>query len=138
MNHDIWINLPVNDLAIASAFYEAIGFTAHPGPGNSPTSASFHVGTKKIVLMLFVRDAFAGFTCSPVADTAAGTEVLFSLGVDSRQHVDDLAERAKSAGGTVFLPPAEFHGFMYGCGICDPDGHRWNPLHMDSGPTQDA
>ncbi|MDF2859634.1 MAG: hypothetical protein K0Q87_5485, partial [Neobacillus sp.] len=22
-------------------------------------------------------------------------------------------------------------GWMYGCGVADPDGHRWNVLFMD-------
>ena len=36
------------------------------------------------------------------------------------------------AGGTVFAEPRESNGFMYGCGFCDPDGHRWNVLFMDA------
>jgi uncharacterized protein len=131
MANNLWLNLPVRDLAIASAFYEAIGFTAHPGPGNTPTSASFLIGPEKIVLMLFVREVFSGFTCNPVLDSSAGTEVLFSLGAESRQQVDEWARRAVAAGGTMFTAPADAHGYLYGCGVCDPDGHRWNVLFMD-------
>ena len=39
---------------------------------------------------------------------------------------------ADTSRGTVFAEPKESNGFMYGCGICDPDGHRWNVLFMDS------
>lgn len=132
MTHDIWLNLPVKDLAESIGFYKAIGFAANPGPGNSEHSASFTIGQKKVVLMLFRQDVFADFANSAVSDTAKGTEVLFSLGADSRGQVDDAAHRAKSAGGTVFAAPRESNGFMYGCGICDPDGHRWNVLFMDA------
>jgi uncharacterized protein len=131
---DIWINLPVRDLARSVAFFTKIGFVRNPGPGNSAHSASFVIGEKKVVLMLFIQDVFTGFTTHAVADTNKGTEVLFSLGADGRSQVDEIADRAKSAGGTVFAEPGESNGFMYGCGFCDPDGHRWNVLFMD--PTK--
>jgi hypothetical protein len=131
MAKDVWINLPVTDLARSKAFFTNLGFVPNAGPGNTEHSASFVIGEKKVVLMLFVREMFAGFTRHAVADTAKGTEVLFSLGADSRLQVDDIAQRARSAGGVVFAEPGESNGFMYGCGFCDPDGHRWNVLFMD-------
>ena len=131
MAQDIWINLPVRDLARSTAFFTRIGFVRTAGPGNTEHSASFVIGEKKVVLMLFVQEMFSGFTAHAVADTEKGTEVLFSLGADSRSQVDDIADRAKSAGGAVYAEPGESNGFMYGCGFCDPDGHRWNVLFMD-------
>ncbi|CAN5238356.1 VOC family protein [soil metagenome] len=131
MSQDIWLNLPVKNLATSTAFFTEIGFTRNPGPGNTSHSASFTIGDKKVVLMLFVQEMFAGFANNPVADTAKGTEVMFSLGADSREQVNEIAGRAKAAGGTVFAEPGESNGFMYGCGFCDPDGHRWNMLFMD-------
>ena len=82
--------------------------------------------------MLFAEDVFSGFTNNALSNTTKGTEVLFSLGADSRDQVDDIANRARSAGGTVFAEPRESNGFMYGRGFCDPDGHRWNVLFMDA------
>lgn len=131
MTNDIWLNLPVKDLATSIYFFTQIGFSPNPGPGNSAHSASFLVGDKKIVLMLFAQDMFAGFTQHALADTAKGSEVLFSLGALNREDVDNYASKARSAGGTVFSEPGESNGFMYGCGFCDPDGHRWNALFMD-------
>jgi hypothetical protein len=113
------------------AFFTKIGLVRNPGPGNTEHSASFVIGEKKVVLMLFVQDVFSGFTTRAVADTSKGTEVLFSLGANDRSEVDEIADRAKSAGGTVFAEPGETNGFMYGCGFCDPDGHRWNVVFMD-------
>lgn len=131
MSKDIWINLPVRDLARSVAFFNHIGFASNQGPGNSENSASFTIGEKKIVLMLFVQDQFSGFTNHAVSDTSKGSEVLFSLGADSREEVDAFAHHARSAGGTVFAEPGASNGFMYGCGFSDPDGHRWNALFMD-------
>ena len=133
MAQDLWLNLPVSDLARSTAFFKAIGFSPNPGPGNSAHSASFTIGEKKIVLMLFVNDVFASFTNRPPSDTSRGSEVLFSLGADSRDQVNEIAARAKAAGGDVFAEPGESNGFMYGCGFSDPDGHRWNVLFMDPG-----
>jgi len=132
MAQDIWLNLPVTDLARSVAFFTEIGFAPMAGPGNSEHSASFTIGGKEVVLMLFTEHVFAGFTNNAVSDTGRGNEVLFSLGADSRDQVDAMAKRARSAGGTVFAEPRESNGFMYGCGFCDPDGHRWNVLFMDA------
>jgi hypothetical protein len=135
MAQDIWLNLPVKDLARSVAFFTEIGFARNPGPGNSEHSASFTIGEKKIILMLFTQEVFSGFTSNTLSDTSKGTEVLFSLGADSRSQVDDITNRARSAGGTIFCEPRESNGFMYGCGFCDPDGHRWNVLFMDAGKS---
>jgi predicted lactoylglutathione lyase len=121
----------VKDLAKAVSFYTDIGFTPKPGPGNSAHSAAFTIGEKKVVLMLFAESVFSGFTDSPLADTAKGAEVLFSIGAGNRAQVDEIAARARAAGGKVYREPAESNGFMYGCGLVDPDGHRWNSLYMD-------
>ena len=43
-----------------------------------------------------------------------------------------MADKATSAGGTLFAEPKESNGFMYGCGLGDPDGHRWNVLFTNS------
>ncbi len=131
MAQDIWINLPVKDVARAASFFSAIGFTPKPGPGNSAHSASFSIGKQEVVLMLFAQEMFTGFSGNALADTDKGTEVLFSLGADSCEQVDALAARVSAAGGEVFRAPAHANGFMYGCGFCDPDGHRWNALYMD-------
>lgn len=73
---------------------------------------------------------FRSFTDHAVTDTQQGTEVLFSLGADSKEEVDELAKKAEQAGGTVFREP-DGEEWMYGCGFVDPDGHRWNVLYMD-------
>jgi len=131
MTQDLWLNLPVRDLARSVAFFTRIGFSPKAGPGNTAHSASFSIGEKKIILMLFAEEMFSSFTAHPLSDTSRGTEVLFSLGAQSRQEVDELAAAVEAAGGRVFSQPAAAGGFMYGCGFCDPDGHRWNVLYMD-------
>ena len=125
---DLWLNLPVEDLARSVAFYEAIGFERNPGPGNSGSSASFVIGQKRIVLMLFSRERFSGFIGGNIADPKLGSQMLISIGVDNAHAVDEIAERAVDGGGSVYGKPGHSGPKMYGCGMCDPDGHRWNVL----------
>jgi predicted lactoylglutathione lyase len=130
MPTDLWLNLPVSDLARSVVFYEALGLERNPGPGNSASSASFVVGAQRVVLMLFAQPVFTGFAGAPVADAKQAAEVLISIGANSPAEVDDLAARAVAGGGTVYAQPGPPGGAMYGCGLCDPDGHRWNVLYM--------
>ncbi|TDH28939.1 extradiol dioxygenase [Segetibacter sp. 3557_3] len=131
MTKQIWINLPVKDIARSKAFFTAIGFKLNERYGNSDQSASFLVGDKQVVVMLFTEDTFSSFTGNELVNTSEGSEVLFSLDAESRDEVEEMATKAEDAGGTVFGLPQERQGWMYGCGFADPDGHRWNVLYMD-------
>src|SRR5437868_719721 len=128
MTKEIWINLPVKDVNRSKEFFTSIGFTLNEKFGNNEVSASFTIGSKNLILMLFAEQVFKGFVQHAVADTAQGSEVLFSIDAESREEVDELARKAEAAGGHVFGQPGENQGWMYGCGFTDPDGHRWNVL----------
>jgi len=128
---DLWINLPVKDVKRSKEFFTKLGFTFKSGPGDTDISACMLVGSKNIVVMLFAESVFKKFTGNPVSETIKSTEVLFSIDVESREEVDELAKKAELAGGIIFGKPQENQGWMYGCGFADPDGHRWNVLFMD-------
>ena len=131
MTKEIWLNLPVKDLAKSKAFFTDLGFSFNTKFGNSDVSACLLVGTKNIAVMLFAEHVFKGFIQGEVADTAAGSEILISIDAESREEVDELADKAAKAGGNLFAPPGESQGWMYGCAFSDPDGHKWNVLYMD-------
>lgn len=131
MTKDIWINLPVKDLNKSKEFYTKIGFSINEGPGNTDISASFTVGSKQVVVMLFVEPVFQSFTGKALSDTKNTAEVLFSIDAESRAEVDELAQKVIGAGGALFSAPQDNQGWMYGCGFADLDGHHWNVLHMD-------
>ncbi|CRK84772.1 VOC family protein [Neobacillus massiliamazoniensis] len=131
MSRELWLNLPVREPERAKEFYKQLGFRLNEQYVSQDGSFSFFVGDNQVVLMLFPESTFRGFTGNAVADSAQGTEVLFSLGANSRDEVDDLALKAERAGGTIFSKPSEQGGWLYGCGFADPDGHRWNALYMD-------
>ena len=55
--------------------------------------------------------------------------MLLCLSCESRAEVDAMVAGALAAGGTAPRPPVD-HGFMYGHGFEDLDGHIWELVHM--------
>ncbi|MDQ6527885.1 VOC family protein [Flavobacterium sp. LHD-85] len=130
MTKQIWLNLPVKDVAKAKDFFWKIGFSFNE-QHDTPSSTCMIVGEGHFVIMLFEEMLFSSFSQNTLTDTKSSSEVLISIDAESREEVDELAEKVKEAGGNVFAPPAENQGWMYGCGFADLDGHRWNVLFMD-------
>jgi len=128
MSRTIFVNLPVVDLARATRFYEAIGFT--PNPQFTDDTAACMVLSDVISVMLLTHDKFRMFTPREVADAHRTSEVLLCISCDSRDAVDALAEAALATGGREPRDKQD-HGFMYGRSIEDPDGHIWEPMWMD-------
>ncbi|MCK0196661.1 glyoxalase [Ancylobacter sp. 6x-1] len=131
--NQIFVNLPVRDLPASMAFFRALGFDFNPQ--FTDANAACLVLGENFYAMLLVEDFFSGFSKLPVPDNAAGKEVLVALSVDSRAVVEDLVARAIAAGGTA-PRPAQDHGFMYGHGFEDMDGHVWEFFHMSVMPDQ--
>lgn len=126
----IFVNLPVKDVAKATAFYEAIGFTKDARFSNEQASAMQWSDT--INVMILSQDFYQGFIPHKViADSAATNEVLLCLSFDSREAVDAIAERAAAAGGKADVRPPQDMGFMYSRAFEDPDGHLYEPMYMD-------
>lgn len=131
MAKEFWINLPAKDLGKTRAFFKAIDFRENSQFSENPTMASFFVGDKNVVVNFFPEALFKSFSGNEIADTAKGTETLFSIDAQSPNEVDELANKAVAAGAVLYAQPGEKDGWMYGCGFSDPDGHRWNVLFMD-------
>lgn len=130
MKKQIWLNLPVKNVAKAKDFFWKIGFSFNE-QHDTPSSTCMVIGEGHFVVMLFEELLFKSFTQNELTDTKSGSEILISIDAESKEEVDVLAEKVKEAGGTVFSPPAESQGWMYGFGFADLDGHRWNVLYMD-------
>jgi predicted lactoylglutathione lyase len=125
----IFVNLPVSNLARATAFYEAIGATKNPQ--FSDETASCMVISETIFVMLLTHDKFLHFTTKKISDAKTTSEVLLCLSAESRGAVDDTVTKAKSAGGAADPSPKQDHGYMYGRSFEDPDGHIWELMWMD-------
>ncbi|OKO77172.1 VOC family protein [Bradyrhizobium sp. NAS96.2] len=125
----IFVNLPVSNLARATAFYEAIGATKNPQ--FSDDTASCMVISETIFVMLLTHDKFRQFTPKTIADARTTSEVLVCLSADNRDAVDGYVTKATGAGGTADPSPKQDYGFMYGRSFEDPDGHIWEVMWMD-------
>jgi predicted lactoylglutathione lyase len=77
-----------------------------------------------------VEPFFSGFSGRAVTDTSTHSEVIVGLSAESRQQVDDLADKALAAGGQAMGEPQD-DGFMYMRGFRDLDGHQWSFIYMD-------
>ena len=119
----IFVNLPVSDLARATAFYQAIG--AEKNQQFCDETASCMVFSETIHAMLLTHDKFRQFTPKKIADARTCSEVLIFISADSRDAVDEVLAKAEAAGGTADPSPKQDYGFMYGRSFEDPDGHIW-------------
>jgi predicted lactoylglutathione lyase len=131
MHQQIFVNLPVRDLKRSRAFFESMGYSFNPQFSND-LGACLVLGDN-LFAMLLVHDFFKGFTGKPIADATATTEVLVCVSCASREEVDALVAKAVAAGGTTPRPPVD-HGFMYGHGFEDLDGHIWELMAMTGMP----
>lgn len=130
MPRQIFVNLPIRDMARSRAFFAALGFAFNPQFTNEQ-GACMVIQDGSSYAMLLVEPFFQGFTKKPIADARKGTEVLIALSCDSREEVDAMVKKALAAGGTAPNAPQD-HGFMYQHGFEDPDGHVWEVFWMDA------
>ena len=128
MATQLFVNLPVTDLARSVAFYEAVGST--PDPHMRDENACGMKVSDDVWVMLLTHPFFGRFTDKPVADTAATTEVITAISAESPEAVDAMAERAAAAGGRPHVYAMDVPG-MHGRAFIDPDGHQWEVLHTD-------
>ena len=129
MTKQIFINLPVTDLAKAKSFYEAIG--AVNNPQFSDHTSACMVLSDTIFVMLLTPAKWAQFTQKPIADAHLASEVMLALSADDRNAVDTMVDAAGAHGGKADVNPPQDHGFMFSRSFEDPDGHVWEIVFMD-------
>ncbi|MGE0497530.1 MAG: VOC family protein [Ramlibacter sp.] len=132
MSRQIFVNLPIKNMASSQAFFKSLGFSFNPQFTNEQGACM--VVADNIFVMLLIEPFFQTFTKKPVADATQSTEVLVCLSCESRAEVDDLVKKAVAAGGTTPNPPQD-HGFMYAHSFTDLDGHGWELVYMDPAAT---
>lgn len=133
MTQMIFVNLPVKDLERSKAFFGKLGYSLNPQFSDDHCASV--VVSDTIVAMLLTEDRFKDFTAKEITDATKSTEVLLCLSAESREAVDTLVDTALSAGGAPHGVKQD-HGFMYGRGFQDPDGHNWEIMWMDPGAVQ--
>ena len=117
------ITLGVADVALARAFYEALGWTTSAEPGSDVVF--FQVGG--MIVALWSRSQLA--TDTVVEDTGGWGGVTLAHNVRSPEEVDAVLAEAEAAGATIGRPGAETFWGGYSGVFVDPDGHAWEIAH---------
>lgn len=126
----IFVNLPVKSLQRSIEFFTKLGFSFNPQ--FTDEMATCMIVSEDIFVMLLTHEKFQTFTPNAICDATTSTEVLVCLPADSREHVDAMVRKAVAAGGSTYNAPQD-HGFMYGHGFQDLDGHIWELIFMAPG-----
>ena len=124
----IFVNLPVKDLKKSMEFFIKLGYTFNEQ--FTDETAACMVIAEDIFAMLLIEAKFKGFTPNAICDARKSTEVLVALSCDTRDQVDETVRKAVAAGGNTYNKPQD-HGFMYGHGFQDLDGHIWEVFFME-------
>lgn len=128
MGTKMFVNLPVKDLQKSIEFFTKLGFSFNAQ--FTDETATCMIVSEDIFVMLLTHDKFKTFTPKDICDATKSTEVLVCLSAESREKVDDMVHKAVAAGGTTYSEPQD-HGFMYGHGFQDLDGHIWEVMYME-------
>ena len=135
MSRKLFVNLPVEDLDRAVRFFGGLGFEFDPR-FTDETATCMLIG-EDAYAMLLVRPRFQDFTKKQLADATTHTEAILAVTADTREEVDDLAEKALASGATAASDPLELD-FMYSRSFNDPDGHLWEIFWMDPAALESA
>ncbi len=128
MTTSIYVNLPVKDLDKSIEFFTRLGFSFNPQ--FTDETGTCMIVADNIFVMLLTEAKFKVFTPNALCDARKNTEVLLCLTAISRDAVDEMINDAVAAGGSTYKEPQD-HGFMYGHGFQDLDGHIWEVVFME-------
>jgi predicted lactoylglutathione lyase len=135
MSTQIFVNLPIKDLNRSVDFFTKLGYKFNPQFTNE--NATCMIISDNIFVMLLVEKFFKGFIPGEIANTANCTESIICLSAESREQVDEIIHKAVKAGGITYNEPQD-HGFMYGHGYRDLDGHLWEVMWMNQSEVPQA
>lgn len=132
MHKQIIVTMAVRDLDKSRAFFSALGYTFDPT--FSHQQAALMVITEGSISAMLMSEAFfSSFHSRQITNTQEAVEMWLCLSCESREEVDSLVARAVALGASATGEPDE-HGFMYGHGFTDLDGHAWQFTHMGGMP----
>lgn len=124
-------NFAVEDVAVATAFYEALGFAKNPMFSDEHTACI--VVSDQVAIMLLEHDKFDSFLIDGQTRASRGhVETLTAVLLDSTDAVDAFALAGASNGGTLTKPVTQQEYGMYGGQLTDPDGHVLDFFFMES------
>ena len=130
MSKQVYINIPVSDLAKSTAFYEALGFVKQPA--FSDDHATGLKWSDDIFLMILTHDFYKKFIKDKdIADASKASGVLLAISLDTKEDVQKFADTAKENGGDYYRVDMGMpEDMMFGLEVQDPDGNNWEPVWM--------
>lgn len=87
-------------------FFSSPGFTFNPM--FTDENAACMIVDEGIYVMFLVEKFFNTFTPKELVDARKSTEVLTAISVESREKVDELYQKALSAGGSIVREPENY------------------------------
>jgi predicted lactoylglutathione lyase len=132
----LFVNLPVTDLDRSVDFFTKLGFSFDPR--FTDETATQMIVSDHAFVMLLVENRFKDFTKKELTDATTHTEVIMALSAESREAVDELADKALEVGGSPANEPLEMGDFMYSRSFQDPDGHLWEVVWMDPAVLEES
>lgn len=121
------VTLGVQDLVVATSFYETLGW--RKSTYSVDGVVSFLAGGT-VVLALYGKDALG-------SDSHTTATASYAVNVDSPAEVDALMATAAAAGATITSPGAAAEWGGYVGYFTDADGHLWEVTHNPDFPLDD-
>lgn len=129
--NQIYVNFPVKDIRKTKEFWTKLGFPINE-QFSDDKAVCVMMNENSIYVMFLVEEYFQTFIDRPIAP-ANTTRSLVSIGLNSREEVDQVVNTALENGAYQHEEPEDF-GWMYQNSFWDPDGHGWNIIFAD--PSQ--
>jgi predicted lactoylglutathione lyase len=123
----IWANFGVKDLERTTQFYTHLGFRSN---GKSDDLSSFFFGENNFIIHFFKKEILSKNLGLEISDSEKSNEIIFTISAESREEVDQWAEKIKNSEGKLISNPEEFGDNYYGLIFADPDGHKFNIFMM--------
>lgn len=126
--NQIYVNLPVKDVQKTKEFWTRLGFEINE-QFSDDKAVCVVIKEDTIYVMFLTEEYFQTFSERPVpkGDT---TQVLVSVGLNSREEVDQVVNAAVENGASQHEEPQDY-GWMYQNSFWDLDGHGWNITFAD-------
>jgi uncharacterized protein len=128
MVKQIFVNLPVKDLEKTKAFWDELGFSFNP-QFTDEKGAALVLG-ENIFVMCLTEEFFKTFIKKELADSQKVREVINAIGVETKDQVNQIVDKAVEAGGVENEEPKDY-GWMYYRSFEDLDGHHWEVTFID-------
>jgi predicted lactoylglutathione lyase len=125
----LFVNLPVRNLDRSKDFFASLGFTFF---GGAEDMASVII-SEHTQVMLLAEPTFATYATRDVGDPTKSTQAILVLGLENREQVDELVDKALAVGASAAGTPMDAGG-VYQRGFSDLDGHQWAALCLVQPP----